>query len=122
MMPAAMKLFNEMSRVLNSNFDPITKIDACKMLVLMYRTSRNTELAFLPFLFPYLMLVLLMLMTNSLFAILTIATGIAFFYYLEQKRKDALNELSNLVYSNPAYWEPIRNKLRESIGEEASKH
>ena len=88
----------------------------------MYRTSRNTELAFLPFVFPYFVALVLAFMTNALIAILTIATGAAFFYYLEQKRKDALKELTNLVNSNPNYWQPIRNKLRESIGEEASKH
>src|SRR3989344_8319430 len=103
MMPAAMKLFNEMNRVLNGNFDPVTKVDACKMLVLMYRTSRNTELAFLPFVFPYFVALVLAFMTNGLVAIFTIATGAAFFYYLEQKRKDALKELTNLVNSNPNY-------------------
>ena len=122
MVPGAMKLFNEMSRVLNSNFDPLTKIDACKMLVLMYRTSRNTEMAFIPFVFPYIIALVLAFMTNVLVAIFTIATGPAFFYYLEQKRKDARRELTDLINSNPDYWQPIRNKLIESIGEEASKH
>lgn len=122
MVPAVMKLFYEMDKVLSSNFDPRTKIDACKMLVLMYRTSRNTEMAFIPFVFPYIIALVLALMTNGLIAILTIATGAAFFFYLEQKRKDALKELTNLVNSNPGYWQPIRNELIKSIGEEASKH
>lgn len=117
MMPAVIKLFNEMDKLLNSNFDPITKINACKMLVLMYKSSRNTQWALLPFVPPYISLVVLLFLINGLAAILTIATGIAFIFFLEQKRKDYLNKLSNLVYSDPEYWQPIREKLQTAIRE-----
>ena len=117
-MRSMMRLFNEMDKLLNSNFDPSTKIDACKMLVLMYKTSRNTELALLPFLPPYLLTVALLFMINTpLLGILAVASGLALIYFLELKRKEALDRLSNLVNSNPEYWQPIREKLREAISQ-----
>lgn len=118
MLPGMMRLFYELDKILNANFDPLTKMDACKMLVLMFKASRNTELAILPFVPPYFVAVAISFMTtNGLAIVLTLATGIAFIYFLEQKRKEALINLKKLMRSDPAYWEPIREKLREAISQ-----
>ena len=112
MIPGAMKIFWELNRVLDNTFDPITKQDAVKMLIRMYRASRNTEWAMLPFAVPYTLALIVFIVQNwYIMAIIALIPGFLILYILERKRVAALNELNEMLTSDPAYWGSIRDRL-----------